>query len=59
MLAEQYFYIAVPTYIETILDKRYASIAPSTIKQLYEDSTPYSPMLFIISEGVDPVAQTS
>lgn len=56
MLADQFFYISVPTFVEKLMDNRYANIKPQSIKALYNDSTAYSPMLFIISEGVDPVA---
>lgn len=57
-IADEYFYIATPQFIERMIDARYASIKPQSIRQLYNDSTQYSPILFIISEGVDPVAQT-
>lgn len=57
-IADEYFYIATPQFIEQMIDARYASIKPQSIRQLYNDSTQYSPILFIISEGVDPVAQT-
>ncbi|CAL6104222.1 Dynein_heavy chain [Hexamita inflata] len=58
LIADEFFYMALPQFVESLLDKRYSAIKPQSIKQLYQDSTPFSPMLFIISEGVDPVAQT-
>ncbi|KAH0573495.1 Dynein heavy chain [Spironucleus salmonicida] len=58
LLADEYFFIVLPTYIEIILDTRFANIKPQPLKQLYLDSTQFAPVLFIISEGVDPVAST-
>ena len=43
-------------YVEKHLGKQIVQSAPATIAEIYADSQPTTPIIFILSEGADPTA---
>ncbi|CAK72703.1 unnamed protein product (macronuclear) [Paramecium tetraurelia] len=52
---EESFY-AMTQYVEAILGKKYTSNYLSTIEELFNDTDHKTPLIFILSQGVDPLA---
>jgi len=48
---------AVSGYISARLDPKFVEPPPLDLEQIYEESTCYTPLLFVLTPGTDPTAQ--
>eukprot|EP00736_Rhodelphis_marinus_P013382 Rmarinus@m.14828 len=48
---------AVTNWIANNLDPMYTEPPPFDLKEIYNDSTPQTPLIFVLSSGVDPTRQ--
>jgi dynein heavy chain len=49
---------ALSSYVTNIIGKKYVTSVPFNLERSYDDVTPYTPVFFILSPGVDPVKDT-
>jgi dynein heavy chain len=45
---------AIRKYVENVMKKEFVEIRPTNIAEVYEESTPDTPIIFVLSPGVDP-----
>ncbi len=48
---------AIRKYVETVMKKEYVEIRPTNIQEIYDESSPETPIIFVLSPGVDPTDQ--
>jgi len=48
---------AVSLYVATKLDPKFVEPPPLDLEQIYEESTSVTPLLFVLTPGMDPMAQ--
>ena len=46
---------AIRKYVETHMKKEFVEIKPTSLQEVYDESTPKTPIIFVLSPGVDPV----
>uniref|UniRef100_A0A7S1IC30 Dynein heavy chain n=1 Tax=Eutreptiella gymnastica TaxID=73025 RepID=A0A7S1IC30_9EUGL len=47
----------VTRYIEKYLDKKYVEPPSFNLQEIYDDSNPFQPLIFVLCPGVDPTSQ--
>ena len=45
---------AIRKYVETNMKKEFVEIRPYSIQEVFDESTPEPPIIFVLSPGVDP-----
>ena len=45
---------AIRKYVEANMKKEFVEIRPTNIQEIYDESTPDTPIIFVLSPGVDP-----
>lgn len=48
---------AIKNYVEHFMKKEYVEVKPTILKNVFEESKPTEPIIFVLSAGVDPTDQ--
>ena len=47
---------AIRNYVEHFMKKEFVDNRPTILKEVFEQSTPTEPIIFVLSPGVDPTS---
>lgn len=56
VLSEDRLLAAVQSYVSDSLGAQFTESPPSLLPDIYHDSTPATPIIFILSQGADPTS---